>query len=87
MGRLFRNIHPSLQYSSRSLIHASLYDFCSSHVLAALSLFPLVTVYTFLFLSFSHLNTISESETIFKYHGQGKEGVSLFVHAYEKFRY
>ena len=26
-GRLFRNIHPSFQYSSRSLIHASLYDF------------------------------------------------------------
>ena len=24
VGRLFKNIHPSLQYSSRSLIHASL---------------------------------------------------------------
>ena len=27
MGRLFRNIHPSLQYSSHSCIHTSLYDF------------------------------------------------------------
>ena len=27
VGRLFKNIHPSLQYTSRSLIHASLYDF------------------------------------------------------------
>ena len=30
MGRLFRNIHLSLQYSSRSRIHASLYDICTS---------------------------------------------------------
>ena len=27
VGRLFRNIHPSLQYSSHSRIHTSLYDF------------------------------------------------------------
>ena len=27
VGRLFRNIHPSLQYSSRARIHTSLYDF------------------------------------------------------------
>ena len=26
VGRLSRNIHPSLQYSSRSRIHTSLYD-------------------------------------------------------------
>ena len=32
VGLLFRNSHPSLQYSSRSCIHTSLYDFCSSHV-------------------------------------------------------
>ena len=36
VGLLFRNIHPSLQYSSRSRIHTSLYDFCSSHVHSAL---------------------------------------------------
>ena len=36
VGLLFRNIHPSLQYSSRSRIHTSLYDFCSSHVHPAL---------------------------------------------------
>ena len=29
VGHLFRNIHPSLQYSSRSRIHTSLYDFFS----------------------------------------------------------
>ena len=27
VGRLFRNIYPSLQYSSHSRIHTSLYDF------------------------------------------------------------
>ena len=36
VGLLFRNIHPSLQYFSRSCIHTSLYDFCSSHVHSAL---------------------------------------------------
>ena len=36
VGLLFRNIHPSLQYFSRSCIHTSLYDFCSSHVHPAL---------------------------------------------------
>ena len=36
MGRLFRNIHPSLHYFSRSRIHTSLYDFFSSHVHPAL---------------------------------------------------
>ena len=59
VGRSFINIHLSLQYSSRSLIHASLYDSfstCTSstmplslghsvHAHPALCLFPLVTVY------------------------------------------
>ena len=36
MRLLFRNIHPSLQYFSRSCIHTSLYDFCSSHLHPAL---------------------------------------------------
>ena len=54
VGRLFRNIHPSLQYSSHSRIHTSLYDsFFPSHVHPALCLFPLVTVCTISFLSFS----------------------------------
>ena len=39
--------HPSLQYSSRSFIYTSLWDYFSPHVHPALSLFPLVTVYTF----------------------------------------
>ena len=36
VGLLFRNIHPSLQYFSRSCIHTSLWDFCSSRVHPAL---------------------------------------------------
>ena len=44
--RLFRNIHPSLQYSSHSRIHKSLYDFFPSHVHPALCLFPSVTACT-----------------------------------------
>ena len=58
VGRLFRNIHPSLQYSSRSLIHVSVYDMytCTMplplghgvHVHPALCLFPLVTVYMYI---------------------------------------
>ena len=40
----------------------------------------------FSFLDFSQLN-LSEPELIFKYHGQWKEGVSLFVHTYTIFRY
>ena len=35
-GDFIQQHHPSLQYSSRSRIHASLYDFCSSHVHPAL---------------------------------------------------
>ena len=48
VGRLFRNIHPSLQYSSHPRIHTSLYDFfltCTSSS-PWLCLFPLVTVCT-----------------------------------------
>ena len=51
VGRLFRNIHPSLEYSSCSCIHTSLYDFffflslslslSLSHVHPALCLFHL----------------------------------------------
>ena len=36
VGRLFRNIHPSLQYSSHSRIHTFLYDFfltCTSRTM------------------------------------------------------
>ena len=69
VGRLFRNVHPLLQYSSRSLMHASLYDFFSPHVHPVLRLFPLVTVYTVFVCKLCHLN-ISEPELIFKHHGQ-----------------
>ena len=54
VGSLFRNIHPSLQYSSHSRIHTSWYDFFLSHVHPALCLFPMVTVCTiFLFQLFT----------------------------------
>ena len=47
VGRLFRNIYPWLQYSSRSLIHASLYYFFSSLTCTSCTVpLPLVTVYT-----------------------------------------
>ena len=81
VGRLFRKIHPSLQYSARPFIHAFLYDLFPPHVHPALCLFPLVTVCTvFVFRLFTiH---ISEPELILKYHGQWKEGVGVFVYIY-----
>ena len=92
MGRLFRNIHPSLQCSSRSLIHEFSYDFFfflfsfSPHVyILHYASFPWSQCAQFSFLGFSQLN-ISEPELIFIYHGQRKEGVSLFVHTYTHFR-
>ena len=42
VGLLFKNIHPSLQYLSRSLIHASLYEFI------------IIIIYLFLYLFFTY---------------------------------
>ena len=84
-GRLFRNIQSSLQYSSRSLIHASCMIFSHMYILHYAS-FPWSQRAQFSFLGFIQLN-VSEPELIFKYHGQWKEGVSLFVHIYTHFRY
>ena len=55
---LFTNIHPSLQHSSRSLIHASLHVLFPPHVHPALSLSQCAQCS---FLGFSQLN-ISEAE-------------------------
>ena len=56
VGRLFRNIHPSLQYSSHSRIHTSLYDLfpltCASRTMP-LPLNPWLQCAQFSFLSFS----------------------------------
>ena len=55
VGRLFRNIHPSLQYSSRSLIHTSLYDFfltctsCTIVTVCTIFVFKLFTIIIKLF--------------------------------------
>ena len=45
-GRLFRHNHPSLQYSSRSLIHGYLYDLFPTYASCTIPL-PVVTVYMF----------------------------------------
>ena len=64
VGRLFRNIHPSLQYSSHSRIHTSLYDLFPSRVHPALWLFTLVTVCTiFVFMCSLMLSRSVEAKT------------------------
>ena len=73
--RLFRNIHPSLQCSSRSLIHASSYDcYFSTCTSCTVPLSLGHSVHSFCFEALSQLN-VSEPQLIFKYHGQWKEGV------------
>ena len=80
VGRLFRNIHPSLQYFSHSRIHTSLYDFFPCMCIPHYASSPSLQCAQFSFLSFSQsLLNISEPELIFKYHGQWKEGVSFVV--------
>ena len=85
MGRLFkktfvRHYNVPLAHSIGRLCMI----FFHVHVHPALCVFPLVTVCTIFILSFVTIN-ISESELIFKYHGQWKEGISLFVHTLDSF--
>ena len=51
VGNLFRNIHPSLRYTSRSLIRASLYDKYFHMFILHSTFYSLVTVHTFLLVS------------------------------------
>ena len=83
---LWGNIHPSLQYSSRSLIHVFLYDFFLSHEHPALFLFPLVTVCTiFLFTLFTikHFGAWADFQISWAIKGR----CYLFVHTFTHFRY
>ena len=53
VGRLFRNIHPSLQYSSHSRIHTCLYDFFPHMYIPHYASSPWLQCAQFSFLSFS----------------------------------
>ena len=91
-GRLLRNIHPSLQHPSLSLVQVSTYDsfVCFLFVLflftctSCTTLFRLVTVYTFLFVSFVTFKDIgvwADFQINIMDSGR-KEGVTLFVKTY-----
>ena len=53
VGRLFRNIHPSLQYSFHSRIHTSLYDFFPHLYIQHYAFSPWLQCAQFSFLSLS----------------------------------